>query len=99
MKDIIARLQKVFDHRARLGIMSILLVDDWVDFNTLKERLELTDGALAAHLKTLEDAAFLNIRKEFIGRKPRTSYQVTHQGRKAFNDHLDALEQLLRFRE
>lgn len=99
MKDILTKLQKVFDHRVRLGIMSVLLVNDWVEFNTLKDTLEVTDGALASHIKTLEEAAFIEIRKSFIGRKPNTAYRVTEAGRRAFNDHLDALEELIRLRE
>ena len=99
MKDILTKLQKVFDHRVRLGIMSVLLVNDWVDFNSLKEMLDVSDGALASHIKTLEDARFLEVRKRFVGRKPNTSYQVTEAGKKAFNDHLDALEALLKMRE
>lgn len=99
MKDILTKLQKVFDHRVRLGIMSVLLVNDWVDFNSLKEMLDVSDGALASHIKTLEDARFLEVRKRFVGRKPNTSYLVTEAGRKAFNDHLDALEALLKMRE
>lgn len=99
MKRIITNLNKAFDHRIRLGIMSILLVNDWVDFNTLKETLEVTDGSLASHIKTLEKEAFIEVRKRFVGRKPNTSYNVTVAGRKAFNDHLDALEYLLKMRE
>lgn len=79
--------------------MSILIVNDWVDFKTLKEMLELTDGRLASHIKGLETEGFLEVRKQFIGKKPNTSYSVTVAGRKAFNDHLDALEQLLKIRE
>jgi len=99
MKKILTKLQKVFDHRIRLGIMSVLLVNDWMDFNTLKTTLDVTDGALASHIKKLEEAGFLEVRKRFVGRKPNTSYRVTKAGRKAFNDHLDALEQLLNMRE
>lgn len=99
MKNIITKLNKTFDNKVRLGIMSILIVNDWVDFKTLKEMLELTDGRLASHIKGLEAEGFLEIRKQFIGKKPNTSYSVTVAGRKAFNDHLDALEQLLKIRE
>ena len=99
MKDILTRLQTVFDHRIRLGIMSVLLVSDWVEFNSLKEVLDVSDGALASHIKTLEEAGFLEVRKRFIGRKPNTSYRVTDAGKKAFNEHLNALEQLLKMRE
>ncbi len=98
MKKIINKLQKVFDHRVRLGIMSVLLVNDWVDFGTLKEMLEVTDGALASHIKTLEEAGYLEVRKQFIGRKPNTSYRATEEGKQAFNEHLDGLERLIRMR-
>jgi len=76
--------------------MSMLVVNDWVDFKTLKEMLGLSDGNLASHLKTLEKNDFIKIKKEFIGRKPQTSYAVTDLGKKAFTDHLDALEEIIR---
>ncbi len=78
--------------------MSILLVNDWVDFKTLKQTLEVTDGNLASHVKALETNNYIEIRKQFIGRKPNTSYRVTAIGRQSFNDHLNALEQLLNMR-
>lgn len=98
MKNIITNLNKTFDHRIRLGIMSILLVNDWVDFKTLKQTLEVTDGNLASHVKALETNNYVEVRKQFIGRKPNTSYRVTAIGRQSFNDHLNALEQLLNMR-
>ncbi|MFK8101785.1 MAG: winged helix-turn-helix domain-containing protein [Saprospiraceae bacterium] len=99
MKKIITNLNKAFDHRIRLGIMSILLVNEWAEFKLLKEMLELTDGNLASHISALEKNEYLSIRKQFVGKKPQTSYAVTPLGRKAFNEHLDALEALLRNRE
>lgn len=99
MKKIIENLNKAFDNKVRLGIMSMLLVNDWVEFNTLKEMLELTDGRLASHIKSLEENKFIQIRKIFVGKKPQTSYAATAKGKKAFNDHLDALEALLRNRD
>lgn len=98
MKNIITNLNKTFDHRIRLGIMSILLVNDWVDFKTLKQTLDVTDGNLASHLKALESKEYMEVRKQFVGRKPNTSYRVTAIGRQSFNDHLNALEQLLNMR-
>ena len=80
----------------RLGIMSILMVNDSVDFNTLKEKLELTDGRLASHIKALENEAYLIVKKQFIGRKPNTSYSATAAGKKAFTEHLGALENLIK---
>lgn len=96
MKDIIASLNREFENRIRLGIMSILVVNDWVEFNTVKQLLAVTDGNLASHTTALEKAGYIEVKKEFVGKKPRTSYRVTHVGRKAFTDHLNALEQLLR---
>jgi DNA-binding HxlR family transcriptional regulator len=96
MKNIISDLNKAFENRVRLGIMSILMVNSNVDFNTIKETLNLTDGNLASHLKALESIEYIIMQKEFVGRKPRTSYSITEPGRVAFKSHLDALEKLIR---
>jgi DNA-binding HxlR family transcriptional regulator len=96
MKNIIAKLNKTFDNRIRLGIMSILSVNESVDFNTMKELLELTDGNLASHLRALENAEYIQVTKQFIGRKPNTQYQITELGRNDFKEHLDALEKLIK---
>lgn len=96
MKNIITQLNPAFDHRNRLGIMAILAVNDWVEYNTLKELLNLTDGNLASHLKALETAEYIKVRKQFVGRKPQTTYIATEAGKTAFKTHLDALEALLK---
>lgn len=96
MKHISTRLNQAFDHRVRLGIMSILMVNDWVEFTTLKEMLEVTDGRLASHIKALEKEKYIEVRKRFVSRKPNTSYRVTDPGKQAFQDHLNAIEQLLK---
>ncbi|MDU1905846.1 MAG: transcriptional regulator [Dysgonomonas sp.] len=95
MKDILSGLNKVFDSRVRLGIMSVLLVNENADFNTMKELLDVTDGNLASHLKALEKEEIVEVKKQFIGRKPNTSYSVTEKGRKLFQQHIDALEKLI----
>jgi DNA-binding HxlR family transcriptional regulator len=95
VKDYLENINKAFESRARLGIMSVLMVDEKVDFNTLKDTLQLTDGNLASHLRALEEAEYLHVEKQFVGRKPNTTYQATEAGREAFNSHLDALEQLI----
>lgn len=92
----VEELHKAFENRIRLGIMSVLLVNDWVEFMELKETLNVTDGNLASHLAALEKLAYIQIRKQFVGKKPNTSYAVTLEGRKAFNDHLAALERLIK---
>lgn len=96
MKISIHGLHKAFESRIKLGIMSALAVNDALDFNALKEFLDVTDGNLASHLKALEKEAFIGVKKAFVGRKPNTKYFMTKEGRKAFNDHLKALEQLIK---
>lgn len=95
VKEYLENINKAFESRARLGIMSVLMVEDKVDFNTLKETLQLTDGNLASHLRALEEAEYLRVEKQFVGRKPNTTYHATEAGREAFKSHLDALEQLI----
>jgi DNA-binding MarR family transcriptional regulator len=92
----ISNLNKAFDSRIRLGIMSSLMVNAEVNYNELKELLQVTDGNLASHLKGLEEAGFVKVYKGFIGRKTNTSYKVTKLGEKAFKQHLDALETMIR---
>jgi DNA-binding MarR family transcriptional regulator len=96
MKNIIDKLNKVFDSRIRLGIMSALMVNDEVNYNSLKELLEVTDGNLASHLKTLEENGYIKMSKNFIGRKTNTTYSVTKAGEKAFKEHIDALEKMIK---
>ena len=96
MKELIEKLNKAFENRIRLGIMSALLVNDAVDFLTLKELLDVTDGNLASHITALEKMDYIAVKKEFVGKKTRTSYVVTSLGKKEFNLHLNALEKLLK---
>ncbi len=93
--SIINNINKAFDHRIRLGIMSILMVNDYADFNMLKELLGATDGNLASHTKALEKVAYIKIEKQFIGKKPNTRYAVTPLGKAEFKKHIDALEKLI----
>jgi len=99
MKNYFEDLNKAFESRIRLGIMSILMVNDWIDFGTIKEMLNITDGNLASHIAALEKEEYVEIKKQFVGKKPNTSYAVTKTGKKAFNDHLDALEKILKKRD
>ena len=93
---MIEGLNKIFESRVRLGIMSVLMVNDWMDFQTLKELLKVTDGNLASHIAGLEKQEYIEIMKEFVGKKPRTSFKATNNGKKAFKLHLSALENLLK---
>lgn len=95
MKNFIANINKAFESRVRLGIMSILMVNDYVDFGTLKEQLQITDGNLASHINALEKLKYIEIRKQFVGKKPNTSFAATTVGKTAFIQHLDALENLI----
>jgi DNA-binding HxlR family transcriptional regulator len=95
VKDIIHQLEKAFESRIRLGIMSALMVNEHLDYNHLKELLDVSDGNLASHLKALEKLKYVEVTKKFIGKKPNTSYRATTKGRIAFNNHLNMLEKLL----
>jgi DNA-binding HxlR family transcriptional regulator len=96
MKDLISNINKLFESRVRLGIMSVLMVNENYDFNSLKETLNVTDGNLASHLKALEENGIIQVNKQFIGRKPNTSYSVTELGVELFKQHLNALEKLIK---
>lgn len=96
MKISINGLYKAFENRVRLGIMSSLAVNESLDFNALKEYLEVTDGNLASHLKALEKEEFVSVEKTFVDRKPNTRYRLTEQGKTAFREHIAALERLIK---
>lgn len=89
-------MNKAFESKARLGIMSILSVNDSVDFVTLKGLLDLTDGNLASHTRSLEELGYIRICKQFVGRKPNTTFSITEAGRDAFVKHINALEKFLK---
>lgn len=95
MKLSIDDLHKAFESRVRLGIMSALAVNDTLDFTSLKEYLDVTDGNLATHLKKLEKEEFIGVEKSFIDNKPNTQYSMTPEGKKAFEEHLNVLEQII----
>lgn len=95
MKEILKNLNKAFENKTRLGIMSALVVNDRLDFNSLKNLLGVTDGNLASHLKSLEKSEYITMTKEFLNRKPNTSYAATKDGIEAFKKHIRAIENLL----
>lgn len=96
MKELLKDLDKAFENRIRLGIMSALMVNDSMDFNTLKELLDVTDGNLASHLKNLEKSTYITYQKNILDRKTNTKYSATKQGKNAFRKHINAIEQLLK---
>jgi len=95
MKNILANINKAFESRVRLGIMSVLMVNEHADFISLRDTLEVTDGNLASHLRALEEYGYIIAEKRFINRKPNTSYRITREGEESFRDHIKALEDLI----
>lgn len=96
MKLHLENINKAFENKARLGIMSILMVNEAIDFVALKNLLQLTDGNLASHTRNLEELGYIRSTKQFIGRKPNTSFEITPEGKEAFQKHLAALEMFLK---
>jgi DNA-binding MarR family transcriptional regulator len=96
MKNPIENLNKIFDSRIRMGVMSILIVNEEVSFNDLKQMLGVTDGNLASHMVNLEENGYVKVHKGFIGRKTNTTYSITRAGEKAFKDHIEALENMIK---
>ena len=95
MKQLIKQFNNVFANKTRLGIMSALMVNRSIDFNTLKKLLGVTDGNLSSNMSVLENSGFVRIKKKIVGKKTNTSYSVTSAGQKAFREHLEALESLI----
>ena len=91
----INRIDDIIHGRVRLGIMAMLSGVDSADFNTMKARLQTTDGNLSVHLRKLEDAGFVAVTKRFEGRKPLTEASMTAAGRKAFLGYLDTMQGLV----
>lgn len=88
-------LDDIIHSRIRLAVMALLVTVEEAEFNFLKEKINATDGNLSVHLKKLEDAKYISVKKEFIDRKPRTLYALTKTGRNAFDQYLIRLENLI----
>ncbi|WP_304581772.1 transcriptional regulator [uncultured Alistipes sp.] len=88
-------IDKILESKVRLGIMAVLSVNESLDFKSLRTLLNLTDGNLVTHTRTLENAGYIVSTKQFVGRIPNTAYRATEAGREAFRRHLQALEQLI----
>lgn len=89
------QLNKAFENKVRLSVMTILMVEDAVDFATIKEELDITDGNIASHMKALEKLKYIEVEKSFVGRKPNTQYIITKLGRFEFKKHIDALTAII----
>jgi DNA-binding MarR family transcriptional regulator len=96
VNNLLQNFNKAFESKVRLGVMSVLMVNESTDFNTLKDLLKLSDGNLASHVKALEELKYVSVTKQFVGKKPNTTYFVTVEGKIAFNEHLNALENLIK---
>ncbi len=95
-EHIAINLNTAIHQKARLGIMSILMASNEVEFNYLKDSLKLTDGNLSSHLSLLEKEKFIKIKKKFIKKKPKTLCRMTDKGRQAFEEYLENLEKIIR---
>lgn len=94
-----AKLNETIHQPVRLRIMASLVTlgpDEEVDFTYLRDLLEVTDGNLGAHLRKLEEAGYIDLNKLFVERKPRTFVSATKKGRKVFDEHVEALESILK---
>lgn len=95
MKEVLKNLDKAFENKIRLCIMSALVINEHLDFISIRDLLDLTDGNLASHLKNLEKRNYVGYTKEFLERKPNTKYFATDLGKAAFSKHINAIEELL----
>ena len=95
MRITINHLHKAFESRIRLGIMTAISVNNELDFNGLKELLDVTDGNLATHLRMLQKEEFIRVEKTFVDNKPNTKYYITKRGKAVFKEHLKALENII----
>lgn len=89
-------LDELIHSRIRLAIMAVLVSVDEAEFTFLREKTHATDGNLSIHLKKLEDASYIVVTKQFIAKKPVTSYKLSRKGRKAFEEYIDRLDTMVR---
>ena len=99
MKNPIENLNKIFDSRIRLGVMSILMVNEEVSFNDLKQMMEVTDGNLATHIVNLEDNGYIKVKKDFNNNYPRTTLAITQKGVKAFELYVNNLKSYIQVKK
>ena len=90
-----ARFDELIHAPTRLAIVSLLAAAQWADFKYIRDELGLSDSALSKQLSTLESAGYVEIRKSFVGKRPRTSASLSPAGRQAFDQHVAALQQII----
>lgn len=93
---IFQNINDIFGPKSRLGIMTILAINEEADFSTLKKQLDMSDGNLGAHMNVLEKSGYVEVIKAFVDRRPKTTYKLTEHGRKAFSEHLKQLEAIIK---
>ncbi|HEX7449551.1 MAG TPA: transcriptional regulator [Pirellulales bacterium] len=79
----------------RLGVITALQTEGPLDFTTLVKRFEITDGAMGVHLRKLEEAGYIATKRQFVGRRPKTTYRITASGRRALGHYLDTMQQII----
>ena len=89
------RFDELIHAPTRLSIVSLLAATEWAEFKFVRDTVGLSDSALSKQLTTLEDAGYVEIRKGFVGKRPRTSARLTRQGRLAFENHVAALQEIV----
>lgn len=94
--ETIPDLDRLIHEKTRLAIVSALAVNQTLTFNELKEILKTSDGNVSVHARKLEEASYINCRKAFVGRMPRTEYSLTAAGRRALERYLNHMEALIR---
>ena len=94
--DSLAQLDKLLEHRSRLGACVLLADTDTMTFTSLKQLLKETDGNMGAHMRKLEDMGYVDVDKRFENRKPVTWYSLTEKGREALTTHVKALQTVIR---
>lgn len=88
------RLNELIHQPVRFSIMASLAAADWLDFRDLRDALQITDSALSKQMTTLDDAGFIDVKKAFVGKRPRTSFRLTKEGRAAWVEHLTTLREI-----
>ncbi|MBM7490317.1 DNA-binding MarR family transcriptional regulator [Micromonospora luteifusca] len=89
------RFDELIHAPTRLSLVSLLAATEWAEFRYLREQLGLSDSALSKQLTTLEQAGYVEIRKSFVGKRPRTSVTLSSAGRAAFDGHVAALQEIV----
>lgn len=90
------QLDRVIHEKGRLPIVSLLAASPELSFTELRDALDMTDGNLSVHIRTLQEAGLVSVTKSYRNQRPLTTCALTPAGRKAFADYIDLLEQIVR---